>query len=279
MATPESEENDELESCVDETEQEHVQPEIVYVEEDVSEQVHVAVLEEEMYYEESESESEVYEESESESVVEQEEKSKKMEPEGIHVDQDIFDPEVLAALPKAEESKEEENTTTMIQEVLAKLISASEEGQDMDPEALTALQKAATKVVYVCLKNADDFKDDFLHSGETTVSLMSHALLEEAEKYYSNKQGNEESSTDYSAALQSVMAGNGDESEEGQEDSIDPEVLTALQKAATKVLYRCLKNADDLEDDVLHSWEMTASLMRHALLEEAETYYYQQGNE
>ena len=219
--------------------------------------------------EESESDYFVEKEEKSEYVVEEEEESNKIEPEGTHVYQrSILDPEALAALEKADELKREEKTKT-IQVVLAKLISASEDGQDIDPEALAALQKAATKVVYLCLTNADDLRNDvFPDSGETTASLMSHALLEEAEEYYSER-GNE-SSADFSAALQSFMAGNGDESEECQD--IDPEALAALKKVATKVLYRCLKNADDLKDDVLHSWDMTASLMRDALLEEAEKF-------
>jgi hypothetical protein len=201
--------------------------------------------------------------------VEEEEESKKMEPEGTHLDQEILDPEVLAALKEAEVAK-----TTRIQEVLAKLIHASQEGRQdsIDPEALTALESAATKVVYICFEFADDCTDDNLHSGETTASLMSHALLVEAEEYYSKQQGNEASSIDYAAALQSVMAGNGDESEEGRQ-VMDPEALTAFKKAATKVLYLFLKNADYCEDDVLHSWELTASLMRHELLEEAEKFY------
>jgi hypothetical protein len=61
----------------------------------------------------------------------------------------------------------------------------------------------------------------------------------------------------YSAALQSSRTGNDDESEEGK-GIVDQEAPVALKTTTTKLANLCLKTADDMKDNVLHSGEMTA---------------------
>jgi hypothetical protein len=125
-------------------------------------------------------------------------------------------------VPKTDESEslsEKAKRKVMIKEELAKIIKETEEnelGEEIEPEALGALKKAALKVAYR-KKYYDVFKDEFIYFPTVTATLMNYALIEEAEKYYYDE--DDEFPMSYSAALRSVAGmGAADNDDDADED-------------------------------------------------------------
>jgi hypothetical protein len=124
-------------------------------------------------------------------------------------------------VPKTDDSKslsEKAKRKVMIEKELAKIIKETEENEleeEIEPEALAALQKAALKVAYR-KKYYDVFKDKFIYFPTVTAALMNYVLIEEAEKYYYEE--DDEFPMDYSAGLRSVAAMNSVDDEYGGDE-------------------------------------------------------------
>jgi hypothetical protein len=123
--------------------------------------------------------------------------------------------------PKTDESEplsEKAKRKVMIKEELAKIIKETEENEleeELEPEAVAALEKAAMIVAYR-KKYYDVFKDEFIYFPTVTATFLNYALIEEAEKYYYDE--DDEFPMNYSAALRSVAgmsaADNDDDADE-----------------------------------------------------------------
>ena len=95
--------------------------------------------------------------------------------------------------------------------------------EEMEKQAYEALEKAALVVCYR-KKYYDVMNDEFIHFPTVSKTIISYALMEEAEKYYYEE--DDEFPMDYSAALRSVVTTNmiGDDNN----DDIDEEYMAKL---------------------------------------------------
>jgi hypothetical protein len=100
---------------------------------------------------------------------------------------------------------EKEKRKAMIEEELTNIINVLTERtrleDEMEPEAIAALKKAALIVVYR-KKYYDVFKDKFILFPTVAAALINYALIEEAEKYY--YEDDDEFPMEYTKALRSV---------------------------------------------------------------------------
>jgi hypothetical protein len=112
-----------------------------------------------------------------------------------------------ADAPAAEEKpkvSEGEKRTKMIEEELARIVKDAEDNEledELDPEALEVLQKAAHKICYL-KKYYDVIKDEVIFFPSVTKTFMNYTLIEEAEKYWYDEE--DEFPMFYSAALRST---------------------------------------------------------------------------
>lgn len=127
-------------------------------------------------------------------------------------------------LPEGEEvvagGGEKEKRIQMIKDELQKIIQQAEEeeldGEEMEKEAVEALEKAALVVAYR-KKYYDVMKDELFYFPSVGRTIISYALMEEAEKYYYDEE--DEFPMSYSAALRSVVTANlGDDDDDTDED-------------------------------------------------------------
>jgi hypothetical protein len=94
-----------------------------------------------------------------------------------------------ADVPAAEEKpkvSEGEKRKKMIEEELAKIVKDAEDNEleeELEPEALEVLQKAAHIICYV-KKYYDVINDKVIFFPSVTKCFMNYSLIEEAEKYY-----------------------------------------------------------------------------------------------
>jgi hypothetical protein len=125
-------------------------------------------------------------------AAEEEEEEEEEAPTAIEVEttEPVDDTEhvnTVGEVPKAEEQRAERaKRKAMVNQELHMLIQNAEMeelSEPMEPEAVTALKRAAMKICFV-KKYYDVFKDDFIYFPSVTASILDHTLTEEADKYY-----------------------------------------------------------------------------------------------
>lgn len=126
-------------------------------------------------------------------------------------------------VPKGDSEKEKR--IRMIKEELEKVVKQVEEeelaGEEMEKEAVEALEKAALVVAFR-KKYYDVMKDELIYFPSVSKTIVSYALMEEAEKYYYEEE--DEFPMDYSVALRSVVTMNMSE----DDDDVDEEYMAKL---------------------------------------------------
>jgi hypothetical protein len=101
---------------------------------------------------------------------------------------------------------EKEKRLRMIDEELKKIVKLVEDeelGEEMEPEALEALEKAA---VVVCFRKKyyDVMRDELIYFPSVSKAIVNGDLVEEAEKYYYDEE--DEFPMLYSAAMRAIVA-------------------------------------------------------------------------
>jgi hypothetical protein len=117
--------------------------------------------------------------------------------------------------PKVSEGEQRKK---MIEEELAKIVKGAEDNEleeELEPEALEVLQKAANKICYL-KKYYDVIKDEVIFFPSVTTCFVNSSLIEEAEKYWYDEA--DEFPLDYSAALRSTATESMDGEDEDQDD-------------------------------------------------------------
>ncbi len=162
-------------------------------------------------------------------LLELEKRLKEKESMGPAVVEEVSTGEDEVAEPVVEEQSnvnaEKEKRIVMIKDELQNLIKQAEQEEledEMEEEAVTALEKAALIVAYR-KKYYDVLKDRLIYFPTVAQSVVSYTLMEEAEKYYYDE--DDEFPTVYSGALRSVVTMNmGDD----DDDDMDEEYMTKL---------------------------------------------------
>jgi len=133
------------------------------------------------------------------------------------------------------ETSEKEKRTKMIQEEFDKIIADADEfclehlEEDMDPEAVEALKKAAYKLAYV-KKYYDVMKDEIVMFPSVGKLILKNDLSIEAENYYYEEE--DEFPLEYTKALKTVVRSLAKTEEEIE---IDEENDAYIEKLATDV--------------------------------------------
>jgi len=127
---------------------------------------------------------------------------------------------------------------------ILKKAEAEELGEDItfEPEAKTALRKAAFQVAYI-KKYYDVMKDEILYFPSVTKCILNYTLTEQAEQYYFEEE--DEFPVLYSGALRAVVDKIVGESGKGEEDDDDDEDYMAALALDVDVD----DDDDDDEDD------------------------------
>ena len=140
--------------------------------------------------------------------------------DGAAKEEDVADNSVV----EGEESKSIPDSVRrkqMIEQEFTQLIKDTEDNEledEMEPEAVEALKKAANKICFV-KKYYDVMNDQLIYFPSVKSTVVSYTLMEEAEKFYFDEE--DEFPMQYSAALRSIATesamGTGDDEDQDEE--------------------------------------------------------------